>query len=93
MFADNLAPSELKKLLNKQRRAKKKAEQRCAEEAQALVRKEQYNKSKQQEVEQEAAQLDELVPEKLAKVCLILLKMLFVILQEVYSHVFIPVFR
>ena len=66
---ENLAPSELKKLRNKQRKAKRKAEQESAQAAQAQVKRDQHHKSKQQgDVEADAPQLDELVPEKLAKV-------------------------
>ncbi|XP_018329942.1 N-alpha-acetyltransferase 15, NatA auxiliary subunit isoform X1 [Agrilus planipennis] len=66
---ENLAPSELKKLRNKQRKARRKAEQEIAQAAQAQVKKDQYHKSKQQgDVEADTPQLDELIPEKLAKV-------------------------
>lgn len=68
--AENLPPSELKKLRNKQRKAKKKAEMESAQQAQALVKKEQHNKSRQQQNadgDPEAPQLDELIPEKLAR--------------------------
>lgn len=69
--AENLPPAELKKLRNKQRKAKKKAEQDAAAAAQAAVKKEQHNKSRQQanngEGDPEAPQLDELVPDKLAR--------------------------
>ena len=60
----------MKKLRNKQRKAKKKAELETAQAAQAQVRKEQHNKSRQQqnaELDPEAAQLDELIPDKLAR--------------------------
>lgn len=69
-FLENLSPSELKKLRNKQRKAKKKAELETAQAAQALIKKEQYNKSRQAQNadgDPEAPQLDELVPEKLAR--------------------------
>lgn len=55
---------------NKQRKAKKKAELETAQAAQALIKKEQYNKSRQAQNadgDPEAPQLDELVPEKLAR--------------------------
>lgn len=67
---ENLAPAELKKLRNKQRRAKKKAEQVTAQSVQAQVRKDQHNKSRQQQSadgDPEAPQLDELVPDKLER--------------------------
>lgn len=67
---ENLPPSELKKLRNKQRKAKKKAELDAAHAAQAQVRKEQHNKSRQQQNadgDPEASPLDELVPDKLAR--------------------------
>lgn len=67
---ENLPPSELKKLRNKQRKAKKKAELETAQAVQAQVKKEQHNKSRQlqnQDGDPEAPQLDELVPEKLAR--------------------------
>lgn len=68
--AENLPPSELKKLRNKQRKAKKKAELESAQAAQAQVKKDQHNKSRQQnqgDGDPEAPQLDELVPDKLAR--------------------------
>lgn len=67
--AENLPPSELKKLRNKQRKAKKKAELESAQAAQAQVKKEQHNKSRQQnqDGDPEAPQLDELIPDKLAR--------------------------
>ncbi|XP_071055801.1 N-alpha-acetyltransferase 15, NatA auxiliary subunit isoform X2 [Onthophagus taurus] len=66
---ENLAPSELKKLRNKQRKAKKKAEQESAQAAQLQVKRDQHHKSKQQgDVEADTPLLDELIPEKLAKV-------------------------
>ncbi|KAB0796534.1 hypothetical protein PPYR_10595 [Photinus pyralis] len=65
---ENLAPSELKKLRNKQRKARRKAEQESAQAAQAQVKRDQYHKAKQQgDVEADTPHLDELVPEKLAK--------------------------
>lgn len=63
-----MAPSELKKLRNKQRKARRKAEQESAQAAQAQVKREQHNKSRQQaDAEPDAPQLDELVPEKLQR--------------------------
>lgn len=59
----------MKKLRNKQRKAKKKAELESAQAAQAQVKKEQHNKSRQQnqDGDPEAPQLDELIPDKLAR--------------------------
>ncbi|XP_013141086.1 PREDICTED: N-alpha-acetyltransferase 15, NatA auxiliary subunit-like [Papilio polytes] len=67
--AENLAPSELKKLRNKQRKAKRKAEQESALAAQVQVKREQHHKARQQQEQgdPEAPQLDELVPDKLAR--------------------------
>lgn len=67
-FAENLAPSELKKLRNKQRKARRKAEQESAQAAQAQVKREHHHKSKCGDVEADAPQLDELIPDKLARV-------------------------
>ncbi|KAJ8944357.1 hypothetical protein NQ318_011489 [Aromia moschata] len=65
----NLAPSELKKLRNKQRKARRKAEQESAQAREAQVKRDQHHKSRQQgDVEADAPQLDELVPDKLARV-------------------------
>ncbi|XP_026490356.1 N-alpha-acetyltransferase 15, NatA auxiliary subunit [Vanessa tameamea] len=66
---ENLAPSELKKLRNKQRKAKRKAEQESALAAQVQVKREQHHKARQQQEQgdPEAPQLDELVPDKLAR--------------------------
>lgn len=55
---------------SKQRKAKKKAELENAQAAQAQVKREQHQKSKQQanqEADPEAPQLDELIPEKLER--------------------------
>lgn len=65
---ENLAPSELKKLRNKQRKARKKAEQESAQAAQAQVKKDQHHKCGRGDVEPDAPQLDELIPDKLARV-------------------------
>lgn len=70
VYTENLPPSELKKLRNKQRKAKKKAELESEQAAQAQVKKDQHNKSRQQnqgDGDPEAPQLDELVPDKLAR--------------------------
>lgn len=67
--AENLAPAELKKLKNKQRKAQKKAEQESAQAREAQVKRDQHNKSRQQgDAEADAPQLDELIPDKLARV-------------------------
>ncbi|XP_045521465.1 N-alpha-acetyltransferase 15, NatA auxiliary subunit [Pieris brassicae] len=67
---ENLAPSELKKLRNKQRKAKRKAEQESALAAQVQVKREQHHKARreQEQGDPEAPQLDELIPDKLARV-------------------------
>lgn len=70
LIAENLPPSELKKLRNKQRKAKKKAELENAQAAQAQSKKEQHNKSRQQNPQDgdpEAPILDELIPDKLSR--------------------------
>lgn len=68
-LTENLAPSELKKLRNKQRKARKKAEQESAQAAQAQVKRDQHHKLRHWgDVEADAPQLDELVPDKLARV-------------------------
>nr|CAH7719044.1 unnamed protein product [Callosobruchus chinensis] len=74
-FPENLAPSELKKLRNKQRKAKRKAERESAQAREAQVKRDQHHKSRQQQAdaasgggEPDAPQLDELVPDKLARV-------------------------
>lgn len=69
LYVENLPPSELKKLRNKQRKAKRKAELESEQAAQAAIKKEQHQKSKQQtqETDPEAPQLDELIPEKLER--------------------------
>ncbi|XP_063366131.1 N-alpha-acetyltransferase 15, NatA auxiliary subunit [Cydia amplana] len=66
---ENLAPSELKKLRNKQRKAKRKAEQESMLAAQVQVKREQHHKARQQQEQgdPEAPQLDELIPDKLAR--------------------------
>ncbi|CAF4762010.1 unnamed protein product [Pieris macdunnoughi] len=70
LFTENLAPSELKKLKNKQRKAKRKAEQESALAAQVQVKREQHHKARreQEQGDPEAPQLDELIPDKLARV-------------------------
>lgn len=64
-----MSPAELKKLRNKQRKAKKKAELENAQAAKAEKKKEQYNKARQQNADgdPEAPILDELIPEKLSR--------------------------
>lgn len=66
---EDLAPSELKKLRNKQRKAQRKAELQQAELTAAAEKKEQHNKSRQTTNEQENDSIpqDELIPDKLAK--------------------------
>lgn len=69
--AGNLAPGQLKKLLNKQRKAQRKAQE---EKAQALAAQEKrdMHKNRQQVTntsdEADAMPLDELLPEKLERV-------------------------
>ncbi|XP_058055500.1 N-alpha-acetyltransferase 15, NatA auxiliary subunit [Anopheles bellator] len=64
---ENLPPTELKKRRNKQRKAQKKAEQESAQ-SKEHQKKEQHNKKQlYQDGDPEAPQLDELVPEKLAR--------------------------
>ncbi|KAL1129943.1 hypothetical protein AAG570_012887 [Ranatra chinensis] len=67
---ENLAPSELKKLRNKQRKAQRKAEILQAEATAAAEKRELHNKSRQStnDPETDSLPLDELVPDKLAKV-------------------------
>jgi peptide alpha-N-acetyltransferase len=68
-FAENLAPSELKKLRNKQRKQRRKAELERQQAAQAQEKREQHNKSRQQnDPDLEQPTLDELIPEKLERV-------------------------
>lgn len=66
---EDLAPGELKKLRNKQRKARRKLELQQAELTAAAEKKEQHNKSRQTATEQENDSIpqDELIPEKLAK--------------------------
>lgn len=67
--AENLAPSELKKLRNKQRKQRRKAELERQQAAQAQEKREQHNKSRQQnDPDLEQPTLDELIPEKLERV-------------------------
>lgn len=70
-FLGNLAPGQLKKMLNKQRKAQRKAQE---EKAQALAAQEKrdMHKNRQQVTntsdEADALPLDELLPEKLERV-------------------------
>ncbi|XP_015598705.1 N-alpha-acetyltransferase 15, NatA auxiliary subunit [Cephus cinctus] len=65
---ENLAPSELKKLRNKQRKQRRKAELERQQAAQAQEKREQHNKSRQQtDPDLEQPTLDELIPEKLER--------------------------
>ena len=68
-FADNLNPSELKKLRNKQRKAQKKAELEKQNQQQAAAKKEMHNKAqkKNNEEELDSPTKDDLVPEKLER--------------------------
>jgi peptide alpha-N-acetyltransferase len=75
---ENLAPAELKKLRNKQRKRLRKAELERQQAAQAQEKREQHNKSRQQgDAEPDAPQQDELVPEKLARVFIHFLPLYF----------------
>ena len=68
LIPENLPPSELKKLRNKQRKAKKKAELESAQQAQNQIKKEQQQKKhNNQDGDPEAPQLDELIPDKLSR--------------------------
>lgn len=68
-FTENLAPSELKKLRNKQRKQRRKAELEKQQAAHAQEKREQHNKSRQQaDPDLEQPTLDELIPEKLERV-------------------------
>jgi len=66
---DNLNPSELKKLRNKQRKAQKKAELEKQNQQQAAAKKEMHNKAqkKNNEEELDSPAKDDLVPEKLER--------------------------
>lgn len=67
---ENLPPSELKKLKRKQLKAKKKAELETQQQQAAQIKKEQHNKSRREQNadgDPEAPQLDELIPDKLAR--------------------------
>lgn len=76
---ENLAPSELKKLRNKQRKQRRKAELERQQAAQAQEKREQHNKSRQQnDPDLEQPTLDELIPEKLERVSMNLFNNLIV---------------
>ncbi|XP_073995748.1 N-alpha-acetyltransferase 15/16 [Rhodnius prolixus] len=65
---DNMAPAELKKLRNKQRKAQRRAERQQAE-ASAAEKREQHNKARQTQGDQDDSPVqEELIPEKLARV-------------------------
>ena len=66
---DNLAPSELKKLRNKQRKAAKKAEMEKQNADQEKAKKEKHHKAqkKNNEEEVDSPTKDDLVPEKLER--------------------------
>ncbi|KAL4230867.1 N-alpha-acetyltransferase 15 [Mactra antiquata] len=63
--ADNLTPSEMKKLKNKQRKQQKKLEKE--KEKQKELEKKDHTNKKQQDQDQDGPKEEELVPEKLAK--------------------------
>ena len=67
-LAENLTPSELKKLRNKQRKAQKKLEKEKEKQKQEQEKKEHIGGKKQQEQELDGPKEEDLVPEKLAKV-------------------------
>lgn len=82
-----MAPSELKKLRNKQRKQRRKAELERQQAAQAQEKREQHNKSRQQaDADFEQPTLDELIPEKLERVCVYLLSYIFVRIYLVFSY-------
>ena len=66
---ENMDPSELKKLRNKQKKARRKAEQERQNAQQAAARKELHNKSQKNKGEEdpESPVKDELMPEKLER--------------------------
>lgn len=67
--AANMAPGELKKYRNKQRKAKKRAELEKEKQTAAQEKREQHIKSRQQQDgEADGLKEEELVPDKLAKV-------------------------
>ena len=70
MFVDNLTPSELKKLKNKQRKQQKKAALAAAE-AHAEQQRRDMNKQKSAGDEEQTPKDDDLIPEKLALVSFI----------------------
>lgn len=64
-----MAPAELKKYRNKQRKARKRAELEKEKQTAAQEKREQHIKSRQQQDgEADGVKEEELVPEKLAKV-------------------------
>ena len=68
---ENLTPSEMKKLRNKQRKAQKKA-QLQKEKEKAEAEKKEAQKPRQQDAELDGPKEEELLPEKLCKVCVYL---------------------
>uniref|UniRef100_A0A8D8ZZN1 N-alpha-acetyltransferase 15, NatA auxiliary subunit n=1 Tax=Cacopsylla melanoneura TaxID=428564 RepID=A0A8D8ZZN1_9HEMI len=68
---ENLLPGERKKLLNKQKKAKRKELEKASAIAAAQEKREQHNKARQattnQDNDTDTPQQDELIPEKLAK--------------------------
>lgn len=65
---ENLTPSELKKLRNKQRKAQKKMEKEKEKQKQEQEKKEHIGGKKQQEQELDGPKEEDLVPDKLAKI-------------------------
>ena len=65
---ENLSPSELKKLKNKQRKKAKQEAQRKERQRQEEAKKEAANKVKPADAEMDGPKEEELVPDKLAKV-------------------------
>lgn len=64
---ENLSPSELKKLKNKQRKKARKEAQQKEREKQEEQGKQQHQKAKNPDVDQDGPKEEELVPEKLAR--------------------------
>lgn len=73
--SENLSPSELRKLKNKQRKAKKRA-QAQAENKKAEQDKKETQSKKAQDGELDGPKEEELVPEKLARVSFVVLESL-----------------
>ena len=73
---ENLTPSELKKIKRKQRKAQKKAELE-REKQKAEQEKRDQNKNKTTDGELDGPKEEELVPDKLARVCFLFMILLF----------------